>query len=87
MRQETKNAFYVSINSSLPNSMAVLSHLINLQLEGNPIRSIRRDIIQGGTVRILKTLRERAAQANEALPAVEARSAFIGENESVFPDK
>lgn len=64
-----------------------MSHLINLQLEGNPIRSIRRDIIQGGTVRIMKTLRERAANANEPLPSVDTRSSFIGENESIFPDK
>lgn len=72
---------------SLPNSLAVLANLTNLQLEGNPIRSIRRDIIQSGTHRIMKTLRDRAAQSNESLPRVDASAVQIGENESIFPDK
>lgn len=72
---------------SLPNSLSVLSHLVNLQLEGNPIRSIRRDIIQSGTYRILQTLKARAAQANETLPSVMTPSSSIGENETTFPDK
>uniref|UniRef100_A0A1I8NUB6 Leucine-rich repeat-containing protein 40 n=1 Tax=Stomoxys calcitrans TaxID=35570 RepID=A0A1I8NUB6_STOCA len=47
--------------SNLPYSLASLAHLISLQVEGNPIKSIRRDILQCGTVRILKTLRDRQA--------------------------
>lgn len=47
--------------SNLPYSLASLAHLVSLQVEGNPIKSIRRDILQCGTVRILKTLRDRQA--------------------------
>lgn len=69
-----------SINS-LPNSLATLAHLVSLQLDGNPIRSIRRDIIQGGTNRILKTLRDRSGLVkSEIQPAT-----IIGDNEN-FPD-
>lgn len=48
-----------SINT-VPNSLAALAHLCSLQLDGNPIRSIRRDILQSGTVRVMNLLRERA---------------------------
>jgi Leucine-rich repeat (LRR) protein len=44
--------------SRLPDALGFLPHLQILQLEGNPIRSVRRDIIQCGTVRLLKFLRE-----------------------------
>lgn len=68
-----------SINS-LPNGLATLAHLVSLQLDGNPIRSIRRDIIQGGTNRILKTLRDRSG-----LVKSEIQPTIIGDNEN-FPD-
>lgn len=45
--------------NNLPNNLGFLSKLQSLRVEGNKIRSIRRDIIQCGTVRILKFLRER----------------------------
>jgi hypothetical protein len=35
-------------------------------LEGNPLRSIRRDIIQCGTTRLLKFLRERLKDEGNA---------------------
>jgi len=44
--------------SRLPDTLGFLPHLQSLQLEGNPLRSVRRDIIQCGTVRLLKYLRE-----------------------------
>lgn len=55
----------VSNNSltNLPNSLSCLSHLSNLQLEGNSIKSIRRDIIACGTQRILRTLRDRSGSS------------------------
>lgn len=46
--------------NTVPNSLAALVHLSSLQLDGNPIRSIRRDILQSGTVRVMNLLRERA---------------------------
>lgn len=55
--------FDISNNSvnNLPYSLSSLAHLVSLQVEGNPIKSIRRDVLQCGTVRILKTLRDRQA--------------------------
>lgn len=73
-----------SINS-LPNSLAQLAHLMSLQLEGNPIRSIRRDIIQGGTSRIMKMLRDRTGKHDKIIEVKSA--AHIGPDDSTFPDK
>jgi hypothetical protein len=44
--------------SRLPHALGFLPHLQSLQLEGNPLCSVRRDIIQCGTARLLKFLRE-----------------------------
>lgn len=46
-------------------SLGSLAHLVSLQIDGNPIKSIRRDILQCGTNRILRTLRERARASGE----------------------
>ncbi|XP_032597387.1 leucine-rich repeat-containing protein 40 isoform X2 [Drosophila grimshawi] len=46
--------------SVLPVTLSSLAHLISLQVDGNPIKTIRRDILQCGTARILKTLHDRA---------------------------
>lgn len=43
----------------IPASLATLSQLQSLQIEGNQIRSIRREVIQRGTLSILKVLREK----------------------------
>lgn len=45
--------------SSLPYSLGTLPHLKFLAIEGNPLRSVRRDIIQRGTVQLLRWLRSR----------------------------
>ncbi|KFM78556.1 Leucine-rich repeat-containing protein 40, partial [Stegodyphus mimosarum] len=45
--------------SSLPYTLGTLPHLKFLAIEGNPMRSIRRDIIQRGTVQLLRWLRSR----------------------------
>ena len=45
--------------STLPYSLGVLPHLKAVQLEGNPMKTIRRDIIARGTVGLLKYLRSR----------------------------
>ena len=43
----------------LPDTLGFLPHLQSLQLEGNSFKTLRRDIIQCGTSRILKFLRDR----------------------------
>ncbi|XP_067135342.1 leucine-rich repeat-containing protein 40-like [Centruroides vittatus] len=45
--------------SGLPYTLGILPHLKSLSIEGNSMRSIRRDIIQRGTVQLLKWLRSR----------------------------
>lgn len=50
-------------NLSLPNTLSLLTHLQNLQLEGNSLKQIRTDVIKGGTGRILRFLREKMDDA------------------------
>lgn len=67
-----------------------MAHLVSLQLEGNPIRSIRRDIIQCGTNRILKVLRDRSQQEQQQQhdsPKMRKSFDFSGDYEEVFPDR
>ncbi|XP_053104552.1 leucine-rich repeat-containing protein 40 isoform X2 [Hemicordylus capensis] len=45
--------------SSLPYKLGNLSHLNFLALEGNPLRTIRRDVLQKGTQEIMKYLRSK----------------------------
>ncbi|XP_055942289.1 leucine-rich repeat-containing protein 40-like [Argiope bruennichi] len=45
--------------SSLPFTLGTLPHLKFLSIDGNPMRTIRRDIIQRGTVQLLRWLRSR----------------------------
>jgi len=45
--------------STLPYTLGTLPHLKTLQVEGNPMKSIRRDIVARGTVELLKFLRSR----------------------------
>lgn len=72
--------------TNLPNSLSLLAHLQSLQVEGNKIRSIRRDIIQCGTSRILKFLRERhqAENIENIPPGVGKRVPSAQEH---FPDR
>ncbi|KAM7364317.1 leucine rich repeat containing flyers-cup isoform 2-T2 [Cochliomyia hominivorax] len=86
--------------SNLPYSLSSLAHLVSLQVEGNPIKSIRRDILQCGTVRILKTLKDRAGGLEAAAAAANGgdimggdglnsprRPPCLGEENNVFPDR
>jgi Leucine-rich repeat (LRR) protein len=50
--------------SDLPASLGVLPNLKSLLVEGNALRTIRRDIIQRGTVGLLKYLRARLTEAD-----------------------
>lgn len=52
--------------SSLPYKLGTLANLKSLILEGNPLRSIRRDIINRGTMGLLKYLRSRIEEPTEA---------------------
>ncbi|XP_076346434.1 leucine-rich repeat-containing protein 40-like isoform X1 [Tachypleus tridentatus] len=45
--------------SSLPIALGIMSHLKFLSVEGNPMKSIRRDVIQRGTVHLLRWLRSK----------------------------
>ena len=45
--------------STLPFALGTLPHIKSLLVDGNPMKSIRRDIIQRGTVGLLKYLRMR----------------------------
>lgn len=66
--------------------MGFLAHLQNLQIEGNQLKSIRQDIIKGGTLRILKFLRDNL-DAEEAAKITEAKGKPCNSPTSVFPDK
>lgn len=45
--------------SGLPYTMGAMEHLKSLVLDGNPLRSLRRDVVMRGTQAILKHLRSR----------------------------
>lgn len=70
------NRLDVSNNSIsvLPTTLSSLAHLISLQVDGNPIKTIRRDILQCGTARILKTLQERAQAKDREVGGADAMS-------------
>ncbi|XP_072173141.1 leucine-rich repeat-containing protein 40-like [Diadema setosum] len=54
--------------SSLPFKLGNLASLRALVLDGNPLRSIRRDIINRGTMELMKYLRSRIEEAPEDTP-------------------
>ncbi|KAJ9472040.1 Plant intracellular Ras-group-related LRR protein 6 [Diplonema papillatum] len=60
--------------TSLPPGLGFVETLQTLQLEGNSIRSVRREVLTKGTAEILKYLRSRAA--DDAVPAAEKTSGF-----------
>nr|CAD7455508.1 unnamed protein product [Timema tahoe] len=70
--------------TTLPRCLGFLPHLQNLQVEGNPLRSVRSDIVQCGTVRLMKFLRQRV-EGEEGVPRPGSREG-IGEV-SDFPDR
>lgn len=47
--------------NKLPGNLGLLSQLQSLNMEGNKFTSLRQDVIQGGTERMLKYLRERVS--------------------------
>ncbi|XP_053645122.1 leucine-rich repeat-containing protein 40 isoform X1 [Cherax quadricarinatus] len=75
--------------STLPYHIGLLPHLKSMPLEGNPMRLIRRDIVQRGTVQLLKYLRSRVSAPINTFPGFENTSAdtnlLLG-NRSI-PDK
>lgn len=73
--------------SNLPNSLGLLKRLQSLRIEGNMIRSIRRDIIQSGTTRILKFLRDRYMAEQERVDNVDGESTKMKVPLDIFPDK
>ncbi|PSN57280.1 Leucine-rich repeat-containing protein 40 [Blattella germanica] len=69
----------------LPDALGFLPHLQSLQLEGNSFRTLRRDVIQCGTARILKFLRER--YRDEGNPNIGVEGSTIPAGDVKFPDK
>ena len=60
--------------STLPFALGTLPHIKSLMVDGNPMKSIRRDIIQRGTVGLLKYLRSRIDENEEPKSVQNARS-------------
>ena len=63
-----------------PPELATLTQLSTLNLEGNPIRSIRRDVIAKGTVEILKYLKTRLTE--EPVTEEQSRKNAFDDNKS-----
>jgi Leucine-rich repeat (LRR) protein len=63
----------------------LLAHLQNLQVEGNKLKKIRADIIKGGTIRILKHLKEKLdSEEYENIPKA---SSNVAHEPKTFPDR
>ncbi|XP_044743724.1 leucine-rich repeat-containing protein 40-like isoform X2 [Chrysoperla carnea] len=74
----------------LPNTLCLLPHLQTLTVDGNKFRTLRRDIIQCGTSRILKFLRERYDSDMEQLKNfkdIERKQEVVPGDSSIFPDR
>lgn len=69
---------------SLPNTLGMLPHLQNLQLEGNKMKKIRVDILKAGTLRILRFLKEKLDEEELELIATPTR---IVSEVKAFPDR
>lgn len=63
-----------------------MANLVSLQVEGNPIKSIRRDVISCGTQRILRTLRDRTKDGEKEREKNVCAIKFSND-QSPFPDK
>jgi Leucine-rich repeat (LRR) protein len=71
--------------TDLPHSLGLLAHLQNLQVEGNKLKKIRADIIKGGTIRILKHLKEKLdSEEYENIPKA---SSNVAHEPKTFPDR
>lgn len=56
--------------SALPYVMGYMPHLKSLLLDGNPLRGLRRDIVQRGTTAVMKHLRSRIEPPEEHPPHI-----------------
>lgn len=75
--------------SALPFTLGVLPHLKSVQLEGNSLKTIRRDIISRGTVGLLKYLRSRLEE-DQLLDLAEKSGGNVSpvpQSSSPVPDK
>lgn len=52
----------------IPNFICIMPNLKHLIINGNPVKNVRRDIIQCGTVRILRYLRQGLDSENIDIP-------------------
>nr|XP_054764681.1 leucine-rich repeat-containing protein 40-like [Lytechinus pictus] len=72
--------------SSLPYKLGNLTSLRAMVLDGNPLRSIRRDIVNRGTMELMKYLRSRIEETPEDTPdssSASDPSSVIGRTEAV----
>ncbi|XP_065354047.1 leucine-rich repeat-containing protein 40-like [Cloeon dipterum] len=69
----------------LPACLSLLPHLSTLTLDGNPLRTIRTDVIKGGTTRVLKVLRGQLS--NDLSPSMNQNSGLPGMNAQPWPNK
>ncbi|XP_063230366.1 leucine-rich repeat-containing protein 40-like [Bacillus rossius redtenbacheri] len=53
--------------ATLPRCLGFLPHLQSLRVEGNPLRAVRSDVVQCGTARLMRFLRETAAGPGDCL--------------------
>lgn len=72
------------INFRLPFHLGLLPHLKSMPLEGNPMRLIRRDIVQRGTVQLLKYLRSRVSAPVHTFPGELIRKHHTICNKTVY---
>jgi hypothetical protein len=78
------NENVVFFASGLPDILGFLPHLQSLHLEGHPLRSVRRDVIQCGTIRHFKFLCEHFKDEGNVNTGSDS---LISAKEVKFPDR
>ncbi|KAJ8967536.1 hypothetical protein NQ314_002851 [Rhamnusium bicolor] len=71
--------------TELPYAMGLMPHLQSFKIEGNKLKQIRPDIIQTGTNRILRHLREKISE--EDMQTINMISLEVSYDNKIFPDR
>ncbi|XP_059485503.1 leucine-rich repeat-containing protein 40-like [Neocloeon triangulifer] len=70
----------------LPPCLSLLPHLSTLTLDGNPLKTLRTDVVKGGTTRVLKVLRGQLS--SDQKPSMNNSSPSLpGLNSQPWPNK
>jgi hypothetical protein len=72
--------------SRVPPSLSLLPHLSTLTLDGNPLKTVRSDIVRAGTTRILKVLRGQLSDGQRSSMSP-SQSGLPGPKEQPWPNK